>query len=90
MAPIPLGVEITEKQAVLKFELDTSKRPGNLTGNKGFPADRGLMVEQDTVACIHTVGFTVVDGNPVRIQLGNRIRTTRIEWGGFPLRDLLH
>ena len=48
------------------------------------------MVEQDAVAGIDAVGFAVIDGDPVGVELGYRIGTARIKRGGFLLRSLLH
>ena len=46
------------------------------------------MIEQDTIASVHVVGLAVVDGDPVRVQLGDTIRAARIEWRGFALWGL--
>lgn len=43
------------------------------------------MIEQDTVACIHAVGFAIVDGDPVCVQLSHSVGRARIEWGGLGL-----
>lgn len=46
------------------------------------------MVEEDTVAGVHTVGLPVVDDDPVCIELGDTIGTARVEWRGLALRSL--
>ena len=48
------------------------------------------MVEQDAAAAKDAVGLTVVDGNPVRVQLGNAVGTARIERRVLLLRHGLH
>ena len=48
------------------------------------------MVKEDAVAGIHAVGFTIVDRDPVGIELGAGIGRTGIEGRLLRLRDLLH
>jgi len=48
------------------------------------------VVEQDAVACEHAVGFAVVYGDPVGVQLGCPIWASRVEGCGLALRDLLY
>ena len=46
------------------------------------------MVEEDTVACIDSIRFPVVDHNPVGIQLGSTCRKGKI-WTLFSHANLL-
>lgn len=46
------------------------------------------MIKQDTIARIHPIGLPVVDGDPETVKLGDTIRRTRIERGGFGLGSL--
>lgn len=43
------------------------------------------MVEQNPIAGIHAIRFTIVDTNPVGIELGAAVRGTRVERRGFAL-----
>ena len=45
------------------------------------------MVKQDAVAGVQAVGFAVVDGDPVAVDLGGAVGTARVEGSGFPLGD---
>ncbi|MNN33189.1 hypothetical protein D3C81_1469350 [compost metagenome] len=47
------------------------------------------MIEQDAAATEDVVALAVVDGHPVRIELGHAIGTARIEGSAFHLRDSL-
>ena len=47
-------------------------------------------IRWDTVTDMHAVGLTIVDDNPVRIELGYSIGRARIEWSLLGLRNLLH
>jgi hypothetical protein len=47
------------------------------------------VIEQHAVAGIHAIGFTVVDRDPVGIELGHGVRRTRIERRRLALRDFL-
>lgn len=46
------------------------------------------MIEQDTIARVHVVSFTIIDGNPVCVELGHTVGTARIERRGLALRSL--
>src|SRR5690606_10627773 len=43
------------------------------------------MVKKDTVTGVHSIGFPVVDRNPVAVQLRYRIRGARVERGSLRL-----
>jgi hypothetical protein len=90
MAPVAAGIQISQVQAVLEPQADAGQRPGDFAGDKGFPADRGFMVEQNAVARIDAIGFPVVDADPEGIELGCGIGTAGVERGGFSLRGLLN
>src|SRR5258708_12655057 len=89
MAPIALGTEIAEMNAFLKTKLDAGKRARNLSGNECLAAEWRFMVEQDSVACVHSVGFAIVDGAPIRVQLGDGVGRSRIKRCCLLLRRLL-
>lgn len=90
VSPVPLGIEISKKEAILQTELDARKPTGNLARDKSLSAKRGFMVEQDPVASVKPVSFAVVDGDPKRVELGNSIGTARIKRSRLGLRDFLH
>lgn len=46
------------------------------------------MVKQDTVACIHAICLSVIDGDPESVELGDTVGGTRVEWGSLRLRSL--
>ena len=48
------------------------------------------MVEEDAIASIHTVGLTVVYGDPICIELSHRIGGARVEWRRFFLWRFLN
>ena len=48
------------------------------------------MVEQNATGAKNPVGLTVIDGHPVRIELGHAVRAARIKISVFGLRDLLN
>ena len=89
VAPVALGVHVAEEQTFLQPELDPRERTGDLAGDEGFAADGALVVEQDAVAGIHAVGFTVVDGDPVGVEFGAGVGAPGVEGGGFLLRGFL-
>ena len=88
MTPITLGIKVTEVKTLLLAEGDICRSPRNLTSDKGPSSSGALMVEQDTVTCIHAIGFPVVDGDPECVELGDTVRRTGVERSGFGLRSL--
>src|SRR5690348_6874739 len=44
------------------------------------------MIEQNPVAAEHAVGLAVIHGDPVRVELGDTVRRTRMEWRRLALR----
>lgn len=90
MAPITLRIEVAEVQARLLPKADVRNCAGNFARHKGAPTAGALMVEEDTVACEHVVGFAIIFGDPERIQFCDAIGAARVEWGIFVLRDGLY
>src|SRR5262249_60116609 len=60
----------------------------DLPRHEVFAAARRFVVEEDSVAYEHAVGFTIVGGRPMAEELGRRVRRSRPEWCGFLLRRL--
>lgn len=88
MSPITSCIEVTEVKTLLLAKGYICGSPRNLTRDEGSSSSRALMVEQNTVTCIHAIGFPVVDGDPVSIELGYTVRRTRVERGSFGLWSL--
>ena len=88
MSPITPGVKVTEVKTLLFAKGDVRRSPRNLTSDEGPSPPRALMVEQDTVTCVHAISFPVVDGDPVCVKLGDTVWRTRVERGGFGLWGL--
>src|SRR5262245_13686091 len=51
----------------------------DLAGDEGLSSDWTLVIEQDAVRGVKAVGFTVIDGNPVTIELRRGIGRPRVE-----------
>ena len=62
---------------------------GDLAGDESFAADRAFVVEEDAVAGVDAIGFAVVDGDPVGVELGDGVGAARVEGRGFLLRGFL-
>ena len=90
MAPVTQGVHVAEVQARFQTLRDVGDSAGDFAGHEGFAATRRFVVEQNAVTGVHAVRFTVVDGDPVGIQFGDRIRRARIERSGLFLWNFLH
>src|SRR5262249_58490154 len=86
VAPVAPGGEVAEIKAVLPAGGDRRDRAGDLAGDEGLAAGRPLMVEQDAVAGVQTVGLAVVDGDPVGVELGRAIGAARLEARGLVQR----
>ena len=90
MAPVPLAVQVTQIEAILKSQLYSRQSPGDFSGDKGFSPYGRFMVEEDAVTGEHAVGFPVIDRNPIGIELGDGVGRTGIERRFFILGRLLN
>lgn len=90
MTPITLRIEVAEVQTRLLPKADVRGCTGDLARHEGAPTARALVVEKDAVACEHVVGFTIIFGDPERIQFCDTIRAARVEWGVLVLWDGLY
>src|SRR4029450_4669769 len=85
VTPIALGIEIPQVNFSLQACLDSCCRPGDLPSNEGFAAAWRFMIKKDSVASKNAVALTVIEGDPVSINLGCTVRTPRIEGSRFSL-----
>ncbi|GCL78222.1 hypothetical protein ExPCM14_04028 [Escherichia coli] len=90
VAPVTQGIHIAEIQARLQPLGDVGDCAGDFAGNESLATARGFMVEENTVTGVHAVGFAVVNGDPVGVQFGDRIRRAWVERRGLFLRNFLH
>jgi len=73
----------------LQAELDAGGGAGDFAGDKSFAATRRFVVEKDAVAGVQLVGFAVIDGEPVCVNLGAGVRRAGPEGGLLGLRYFL-
>ena len=90
MAPITLGVDVAEVEALVNSLVDAGDGGGNLAGDEGTATAGTLVVKEDAVGNVHAVGLTVVDKDPEGVLLGNGVGRAGVEGGGLGLRDLLN
>ena len=90
MAPITLGVDVSEVEALVNSLVDAGDGGGNLAGDEGTATAGTLVVKEDAVGNVHAVGLTVVDKDPEGVLLGNGVGRAGVEGGGLGLRDLLN
>src|SRR3546814_8983340 len=50
---------------------------------------RPLVIEENAVGCVKSVGLPIVHGDPIGVELGRRIGTAGIKRCGLALRRLL-
>ena len=89
MPPVAQGGEVAEVETVLQADGDARQGAGDLARDEGFAANRAFVIEEDAVAGIDAIGFAVVDGDPVGVELGDGVGTARVEGSGFLLRGFL-
>ena len=61
----------------------------HLPSDERGAAARRLVVEENAIRGMHAICLTVVDNDPIGIQLGHGIWGARIKWSRLPLRNLL-
>ena len=89
MPPVAQGGEVAEVEAILQADGDAREGAGDLARDEGFATNRAFVIEEDAVAGIDAIGFAVVDGDPVGVELGDGVGTARVEGSGFLLRGFL-
>src|SRR5208283_4645730 len=73
--PVTLRFQIAHHQTFLQALLYPRGTESNLPGHEGLTPARALVIEEDPRTCKQAVGFPVVDGLPVSVELGAGIRT---------------
>ena len=89
VAPVALGVEIAEIEPFLQSACDRGDGARDLAGDKGLAAERALVIEQDPVRGVHSVGFAIVHDRPVGEKFGDAVGAARVERRLLRLRNLL-
>src|SRR5712671_2366059 len=79
MTPVALRIQVSEKEGFLQAKPDRSDRAGDLALHEGFAARRSLMIEQDAVRCVKSVGFPVVHRYPIGIEFGRCVWRARVK-----------
>ena len=88
MAPITTSIDISEIETRLLAQGNICNCPRNLPSHERPSLSQTFVIEQDPVACIHAVRFTVVDDNPVGVELGAAIGRSRVERRSLTLGSL--
>src|ERR1035438_10497511 len=70
IAPIAPGFEVAEVELVLDTVLDLGDGAGNLAGDEGLAAARGLVVEENAAVGVEAVALAVIDGEGMGEELG--------------------
>jgi hypothetical protein len=81
---------MSEVEFLWQTGLDPGEGAGDLAGDEGLTAAGRFVIEENAVAGMHLVAFTVIDGHPVAVELGRAVGTARIKRRVFALRDGLH
>src|SRR5262245_2901415 len=89
MSPVAHGIEIPKEQLLLQPALDRRDSTRDLAGDEGFTAGGALVIKKDAVGGMKTIGLPVVDGDPIGVKLGRRVRRARIEWRRLSLGNFL-
>ena len=73
MAPVAECIEVAQVERLLQADRDARQSARDLAGHEGLAADRRLVVEENPVAGEQAIGFPVIDGDPVGVELGNTV-----------------
>src|SRR4051794_21746611 len=82
-APIAARFKITEGDVVGEAEFDLGSGVSDLAGDEFETAARTLMIEEDRRAGEERVPFAVETDHGVSVDLGDAVRTARIERRGL-------
>ena len=87
--PVAKSIDVPKIEAFLQPQPDAGERSGDLASDEGLTPKGRLVIEKNAVARIKPVRFAIVDGDPVRVKLGDGIGGPGIEGRRFLLRDFL-
>src|SRR3546814_5785732 len=68
---------------------DAGDGAADFAGDEGLSPRRPLVIEENAVGCVESVGLPIVHGDPIGVELGRRIGTAGIKRCGLALRRLL-
>src|ERR1035441_482449 len=86
VAPVSLGLQVSEPETFRETEFDSGDSASDLARNKLKSPPRTLMVEQNATTAKHAVGLAVVHCEIKASYLADPIRATWMERGGLSLR----
>jgi hypothetical protein len=64
VSPITRSIDVTKVETLGLTFSDFGNGTSDFTGDESPTSTRGFVVEEDTIASVHAVGFTVVDTDP--------------------------
>src|ERR1039457_1991567 len=79
MTPVAESVHVAKIESILQAHLDARQPASNFTCHKRLAPRRRLMVEQDPITRVHSIGLAVIHRNPVRVKLRYSVWRARIE-----------
>ena len=71
--PVALGVKVAQMAFVMQPVFDPADSACDFACDEGFAATGAFMIEQDATRSVEVVAFTVVDRDPVRLDLGDAV-----------------
>ena len=85
VTPVAFGVEVAQKEALLRATVNRRHGGRNLARHKGTAPAGRLVIEQNAIGQVHAVGFAVIDQNPVGVLFGDSVGRAGVEGGGLGL-----
>src|SRR5713226_7712921 len=79
MTPVAFGVQVAQSNLLGLAAEDLGDAAGHLAGDKVLAAPWRLVIEQDPAAGEQLVGLAIVNRHPVGVELGGRVRASRME-----------
>src|SRR5208337_2274425 len=83
--PVTLRFQVAHDQMSLLSLLDPAATESDFPGHERLTPARALVIEEDPRARKQAVGFSVVDGLPVGVELGASIRAAGMKGSARPL-----
>src|SRR5262245_41512573 len=86
VSPIAACIQISQKELFLQTQMDRSNGAGDFSCYKCLCPARTFVIEQDSIRGVYPVGFAIIYGNPVGVELCGCIGRTGIKWRCLVLR----
>ena len=79
MPPIAFGLKVSKIERIFEAIFYTRGGASDFPRHECFAAHWALVIKQNAICGMNTIGFAVIDGDPIGIEFGRRVGAARIK-----------